>query len=119
MACCLICQIQVDSIVKIPVYGLGVDVLAENLARTVFFRRLGDKVAMRFGINGKPCGFVPKGVALGTNPVASVIAGIIIILTGGRNLGRGHSWISMTILQALRAGAVAWLCQRNLNTSPK
>ncbi len=106
-------------IVQTAVYVLAAGVLAEMLVSAVFSRRLGDKVATRFGLDGKPYGFMPKGVALGMGPVASVIVGIIILLPGGRNLGRGHLWISMTILQALLAGVMAWLFQRNLSAGSK
>ncbi len=101
------------------VYVLGAGVLAEIAVSAAFARRLGDKVATRFGLDGKPYGYMSKGVAMWMGPVASVIVGIIILLPGGRNLGRAHLWISMAILQVLLAGVMGWLFQRNLNAGSK
>lgn len=86
----------------------------EGVASFFFGRRLPDKVSTRVGLNGQPGGQMPKAVVLWMGPIVALVAGVIILLPGGRNLGRAHLWISMTMVQAVLLGVMTWMFKRNL-----
>lgn len=101
---------------QVAIYVMAAGILAEVVLSVGFSGRLGDKVATRFGLDGKPYGFMSKRVAMWMGPVAALIVGIILLLPGGRNLGRSQPWISMAVIQVLLLGMMGWLFQKNQNT---